>query len=623
VTGPGFRVVLSCICIWALAITQGSAEPAGQAAEVPRSADVAAAVEKYWVAPYKDQLCFVMPWDSDRPERARVCPPGETRQIWLDIDGHKLLSGEHRAVIHVSAKRLARGSTSARGDILRRLMDLAREAPQRSYWYRWQENGPSKQACPFGESFAREVSALGQRTKALPEYVLWLPSAWVCLPPKILPPSLRSDTEAKVAFCLDEYEPVCLTVTNLGNTDLEFDVAVAPPGGPLTVSGPLVRRVNLSLKVWPLRLPESSRMAVYTYNYGMDSAEHVAFLKRMKCNWFSLALPQFSVEGDQVICDFKHTDSSLRNVKPSGKGLFIWSAVMEFEKQLKNKANIDRKDRRFELFLRQYLTQIARHMQQQGWKPEDYAVQLWDEAGLPGRDNPEEVFPLLARAARMMREVEPKIQIMNNPAPGGLWLKYYDMIANETAIWSPHGGTVFSTQETRGLRWKDVQHLDPEKNRNLMLQAYLKSNRESLGTKLWTYFNRSFPYDPIVYYRHMPWKNKRMEFDGVSFFASWYVTGGTLNQPIYLGTQGWWRYALKDLYGWREGVEDIQYLEMVEDAAKTAASPTVARELAAVYDRALKRVIGEQFWPQDSFELEKAIHTSRQELAEALVRQQR
>jgi hypothetical protein len=223
----------------------------------------------------------------------------------------------------------------------------------------------------------------------------------------------------------------------------------------------------------------------------------------------------------------------------------------------------------------------------------------------------------------MMREVEPKIQVMNNPLLQGSWLKYYDMIADETAIWCPHGGAVFSTQETRGLRWKDVQHLDPDKNRNVMRQGYLKSNREGRGTKLWTYYNRSFPYDPMAYYRHMPWKDKWMEFDGVSFFASWYVTGGALKKPSYLGTKNWWRYALKDLYGWREGVEDIQYLEMVEDAAKTAASPDAARKLTAVYNRALKRVIGEHFWPKDSFELERSIHTSRQELAEALVHQQR
>ena len=577
------------------------------------------AIEKHWVAPFKDRLTFVMPWDSKRPERARICPAGETRQIWLDVNGHRLQAGKQTLILDVVAKRLNDGPAPSRHEMLTRLQALAAEAPSRSYWYPWKECKPEKEACPHGASFVNAVRKSGRRTE-LPEYVLWTPSAWIGVPPCSLPPTLDSEARVATAFCLDEWEPVCLTVTNLGEVDLEFDISVSPDGTDKPeAEDSLVRRVELELEIWPLRLPPTARMAAFTFNYGMGDAEHVAFLKRMKCNWFSLANPKFTVSGDEIECDLSYTDRSLQAVRPHGKGLFVYSLLMDFVNGLEKDAGIKPSDDRFEPLLRSYLTQFLRHMRAEQWKPEDYAVQLWDEPGLKNRDDPDEVFPLIKRAARIMREIEPDVQIMVNPLLKPKQLNYYAMIDEETAIWCPHQGAVYTLTDARPLRWDRARSLDPSRQGNLVLQGYLKTSREQGGSQLWTYFNRDFPYSPIVYYRHMPWKNKWMEFDGVSFFGSWYVTGGVLKNPNHRGTPQWWRYSLKDMYGWREGIEDIQYLELAAAAAGTRGSRS--RRAMTVYDRALKRVIGQGWWAKDPLLLEEAITTSRRELAEVVIQE--
>ena len=580
--------------------------------------EAADAVEKYWVAPYKDRLTFVMPWDSERPEQARICPAGETRQIWLDCDGHRLKAGKHSLRVVVSAKRLHDAPAPSPDQIRARIQSLAGQVAQRSYWYPWRECKPDKEPCPYGASFADAVRKAGRRDD-LPEFVLWTPSAWIGIPPCLLPPTLDDNNHADAAFCLDEWEPVCLTVTNLSEADLEFDVQLFTTKEAERQSrDPLVRQVDVDLAIWPLRLPPSARMSVFTFNYGKGDQEYIAVLKRMKCNWFSLGNPRFTINGDKIDCDFEITDRTLNAVRPHGKGVFIYSMLMEFVQQVEKDAQIKPGDPRFEPLLRSYLTQVVQYMQSEGWKPEDYAVQLWDEPGLKGRDDPDSVFPLIQHAARIMKEEEPGVQIMVNPLLKPEQIQYYAMIDEETAIWCPHQGAVYSTEDMRRLRWNRARLLDPSKQGQLVLQGYLKTSRDKLGSKLWTYFNRDFPYSPIVYYRHMPWKNKWMDFDGVSFFASWYVTGGTLQDPGYMQTRQWWLYSLKDLYGWREGIEDIQYLEMAEDMARTHRSQS--RRIMTAYESALKRVVDQGWWAKDPLLLEQAITTSRRELAEAMIK---
>jgi len=617
------------------------------------------AVRKMWITPHQNRLAFVMPWDSTRPEKARVCPPGETRQIWLDVDGHHLPPGKHRVRVTVRAERLPRGEAPvdtkaapalkdlgtgiagalddladqmetedapSRADVAKRLKALAAEEKERNYWYKWRgDKRPEKRPLPRERTFTQVLDAALKADDPLPEWVLWDASAWAGIPPRVLPPSLEDAAEAGAELCLDEWEPVCLTVTNLSELPLRFSVEFADADAKPKGAGPLVKHVLLSVEVWPIRLPKASRMEVYTWNYGNTSREHLTFLQSMKVNWFSLSNPDFTVEGDKLTCEFKNTDASIEAVKPFGKGMFIFSAVHDFNKKLAEQAKVKRDDARYEPLLRQYLTQWMQHMKDVGSKPEDYAIELWDEPGQRGYWDKDWVFELIAKAADIMRETEPKVQIMENPLMA-FNQHFYDLIADDVTIWSPHGGTVYLTEDTREKTWEDAKGLNAgESHRNscFMNQMYLKKLCREHGARRWTYYQHKPDATrcPLGYFRHFPWKNKWMGFEGVSFWSCWYNTGGALEDPIYLGTREWWLYALKGMYGWREGVEDVQYLEMLEDAAADleAKGDAKAAPLRQAYESAIKRVVAQGWWATDPWKLEAAMKQSRREAARALI----
>jgi hypothetical protein len=363
-------------------------------------------------------------------------------------------------------------------------------------------------------------------------------------------------------------------------------------------------------------------MEVYTWNYATSDKEHLAFLKRMKVNWFSLDNPKFKVEGDNLTCDFRDTDTSLAAVKEFGKGMFIFSALGSFSKELADATKIGREDPRYKPLLRQYLTQWMRHMQEKGWKPEDYAIELWDEPGQEGYHDHDWVFELIAESAATMKEVEPRVQVMVNPLMR-FNKKWYDTLAGHVAVWCPYGGLVYLKEDTRDKTWDAVNGLDPKDfaQSNLMSQVYFRKMRAEHGCRLWTYFQRQpTVQNGIVYYRHFPWKDKWMGFDGVSFWSSWYATGGALENPIYLGVPNWEAYAVKGVYGWRDGVEDVQYLELLEDAVAQckAQSPDRAEALDKLLYAAQKRVADTGWWASTPELLESAINQSRREIAQAL-----
>jgi hypothetical protein len=635
------------------------------AAETPRWEE---AISRGWVVPQKDRLSLVLPWDSNRPERVRVCPAGETRQIWLDLDGHALAAGDHRVWVRVSAERLPREKTPQgpsvdpageadapieapapgmdlpgeeiglaeqmeteegpdRQQMAARLRKLSEEAERRNYWYRWRgDKKPRKEPLDRNGSFRLAVRQSIRAEAPLPEYVLWPPSPWVDYPPSVLPPGLESAERVKASLCRDEREPVCLAVTNLGELPLRFSVEFLAHRPRAAEGVSLTRAVNLAVEVWPVRLPPSSRMAVFTWNYGMGSGPYLDFLKRMKCNWFSAGNPDFTVENGRLQCDFEKTDKILAEVKQRGRAMFIFSALGDFNKSLKKQTGKGANHPHYDELLREYLTRWVKHMRELGWEPEDWAVQLWDEPGMKGHWDKDWVFKLIARAAEIIHQVEPQAQVMENPLMR-FNKRYYDMIADEVDIWCPHGGTVYLTEDTRGVAWEEVKDLDPQASHRdscLMHQVYLRRLCNRYDAVRWTYYQHrpDATRSPIGFFRHFPWKNEWMGFEGVSFWSSWYTTAGTLENPNYLGTKKWWLHTLKGMYGWREGVEDVQYLELLEDAVRelsTRGYKNRAQKLRSTYHRALKRVVDQGWWATDPWELQKAIQRSRQEIMEALV----
>lgn len=639
--------------------------PCVSAAETPRWEE---AISRRWVVPQKDRLSLVIPWDSNRPERVRVCPAGQTRQIWLDIDGHALPAGKHRVWLRISAERLPRERAPEapsmdpagepddtmgapvpemdlpgeeiglaekmeaeegldRKKMAARLRKLGEEAQERNYWYRWRgDKKPRKESLDREGSFQVAVQRAIRTDGPLPEYVLWAPSPWVDYPPSVLPAGLAGADQVEVSLCRDEREPVCLAVTNLGELPLRFSVEFLPRAPQAAETTSLSRSVKLAVEVWPVRLPPTSRMAVFTWNYGMGSEPHLDFLKRMKCNWFSAGNPDFTVEDGRLRCDFEKMDKTLAEVKKRGRAMFIFSALGDFNKSLKKQTGRGSEHPQYDEFLREYLTRWVRHMRELGWEPQDWAVQLWDEPGMKGHWDKDWVFKLIARGAEIIHEVEPDAQVMENPLMR-FNKRYYDMIADDVDIWCPHGGTVYLTEDTREVKWEEVRDLDPQASHRdscLMHQVYLRRLCAEHDAVRWTYYQHrpDATRSPIGFFRHFPWKNKWMGFEGVSFWSSWYSTAGALKDPIYLGTKKWWLHTLKGMYGWREGVEDIQYLELLQDAAREAEQQgrtENARELRATYRSALKRVVEQGWWATDPWQLESAIQRSRRQIIGALL----
>ena len=73
------------------------------------------------------------------------------------------------------------------------------------------------------------------------------------------------------------------------------------------------------------------------------------------------------MRGNEVDCDFEGTDKSM--MPHASRRIFIYSLLMEFVNQLEKDAQVKQTDRTVAP------TQLVRHMQSNGWKSEDYAVQ--------------------------------------------------------------------------------------------------------------------------------------------------------------------------------------------------------------------------------------------------------
>jgi len=627
---------------------------AAHCASVAAATDWAKVITPHWVGPVQDRLALVMPWDNNRPGPGAVCPPGESRQIWLDIDGHQLTAGSHRFWVIVKAapykpKTPKRKNTDVTDDLLDELEDettdneftnpraegraertrflraLATGDKDRNYWYHWVDNLKyKKMPLQREQTFVAAVEQAVASKTPLPRFVVWNPGKWIDLPPKVLPPTLKHGTQLpKLELCLDEYESACLTVTNTTPAPLSFTLRFAA-AAPAVAQRLDTYAAEVQLEAWPIRLPAKSRFEVYSWNYGNGDLQHLAFLQRMKVNWFSLSNPKFSVNDGKLVCDFTDLDKQLPVVRKFGKGMFIFAALPEFMKELDKQTGVKRGTPECEHHMQEYFGQWLRHMREQGWEPEDYAVELWDEPGQKGHHDQQWKFDLIAAAAKIMQTTEPDVQIMENPLMF-FHRKWYDQLAPHVKIWCPYGGLIYLKDSTHAKTWDDVKDLDPTvfAESNLMTQVYLRDLAHRYDSRRWTYFQRDAKVqNGIVYFRHFPWKNKWMGFDGVSFWSSWYATGGALDKPIYLGTRNWQAYAIKGMYGWRDGVEDVQYLELLEDrvAATAQSDPAASANFADVLKRAQKRVADTGWWARTPELLENAIHESRREIAKALIR---
>ncbi|MEI7731109.1 MAG: hypothetical protein WCO56_16145 [Verrucomicrobiota bacterium] len=611
------------------------------------------AVTKMWVTPAMDRLNLVGPWRGTRPDRGAVCPPGETRQIWLDFDGHKLPPGTHALWLAITATVDRQTNTlpvdfstnapipaekldACEKELMTRTNTLSPERrlflhalgatePKRNHWHHWDaEMNPVKKRLVRPAKFSAILAAAINLHRPIPHFVVWTPNRWLDLAPTVLPPALGQATNLPpVELCRDEYDSACVTVSSLAEVPLRFEVQFltnAPPDDWTNSPNTVVLRAKVT--VWPIRLPASSRMEVFTWNHLPLETNHLAFLKQMKVNWFTLTAPKFTIQTNRVLCDFTEMDASLDVAKPFGKGLFADGFLTAFSDLVEKQTSFTRSNVTYMKLLDQYLGQWTKHMRDKGWKPEDYAIQLWPEPGQAGVSDQDWLFDLMARTSAMLKKIEPKAQIMENPSMP-FNQKWYDQMAtNSTAILAPAAGQFYLPEDTRDKTWDQVRRSNATvtAESRLMTQVYLRKLNAERGCRRWLYFQREAnQQNSIAYFRNAPWKSKWMGLEGVCFNTSWLATGGALENPHYRSTEFWEEYAVKGMYAWRDGMEDIQYLELLEEPLRQIerTNPTHAKFLRDMWIKAQKRVadIGGTETPD---KLDDAIALSRRELIMAL-----
>jgi len=385
------------------------------------------AVKKLWVTANLDRINLLIPWDGKYRAPARVIAPGETRQVWLDIDATKLAAGRYSTWVIVRANRqIEEGEPGDVDDFMTALgpgpkeqqnflRKLAGEAEQRNQWWHWVDNLKyRKKPIADGEHASGFVASvervLNRKPDKLPEVVVWTPNRWIDYPPNVMPPTLQSGGALHTSLARGEREGVCITITNVSPVKQKINVTLSPEKPDPVGNTHRAAAIKLDVEIWPITLPDVARFDIFTYNYANTDKRHLKLLKDMKCNWFSLQNPDFVVTDNRLVCDFTKTDKSLAAVKPFGKGLFIWAAVLDFTKKIKKNHGIDRTDPHFMPQLQQYLTQWVRHMRQSGWSTRDYAIQLWDEPGQKGHHDQPWKLALIAEAADMLRSAEPDVR---------------------------------------------------------------------------------------------------------------------------------------------------------------------------------------------------------------------
>jgi hypothetical protein len=285
--------------------------------------------------------------------------------------------------------------------------------------------------------------------------------------------------------------------------------------------------VALDVQIQPLRLPAGVPFGTYSYNFG--TSDPTADLVRHRNTWFTLAAPTvngYDVGSGSITLDFTGTDATVAEARSYGGKLI---SAFGFVRSLQLDHGLDWNNPAHQPLIRSYFTQWIDHMDALGVGYDAYAIYLWDEPDAATTSKVLDLCPQLRAARPQVRLVNSLNQIFS---------------AGDVTQWQ--GCLDYFIP----IRYA-LEHNAP------LVDAF--ETVQAGGGRVWTYDQKAYQndaltIDPIDLYRRQPWRTVwNQGFDGVSFFSSAYAYASTPGQV----TPG------KGMEGWREGIEDVQWLVML------------------------------------------------------------
>lgn len=348
---------------------------------------------------------------------------------------------------------------------------------------------------------------------------------------------------------------------------------------------PVQKSIRLAVHVYPLSLPQVVPFDVYSYNYGDHM--HREFLASYRLNWFTMSEPNFDIVDNQIVLDFGNANGAIADHRQFGaKLLSIYGFVQKLDKELREKHQISWEDARTKTFIVSYFEQWVAYLKSQGLMYDDYAMSLWDEPGLKDRSDEQKLLEICP----LLRKADPDVQLAldfcaERPEFFEQISPYVDLfipIKDMVIVPSRDAEGLLDALKAKGVSANSMAYKQASRQLQFKRLRHDQERRKSL----WTYDQKatdagSHLICPIDLYRRQPWLTVwNGGFDGVAFFASWYASGGG-------------REPCKGLEAWREGVEDVQWLLLLQDELRnletTAAVGRQSPEALAAAEAVLSR----------------------------------
>lgn len=324
------------------------------------------------------------------------------------------------------------------------------------------------------------------------------------------------------------------------------------------------KSIDMIISVWPFNLPSKLPINVFTWDYGVATstdAWHQEFVDHKINSWHM----QVGLADDILISpdgtlqrqpDFSGLTEGIRRAKQSG-GIMLFESS-SFRKTQFGNTTLDAgwpvvgggqapyMSDAWQKAFTQWLRAFVSYLQQEGV---DYDQWLW----YPYDEEMSEVF--LAQV-KLVRDIDPQIKVFADP----VWFDFLtrgDELKNE---WAPSLGVFCPRYRTP---------INPYEESEI---AIIRAS----GAKFWNYFCgvRMRGVSPSAHYRSRGWAAWRYKLDGISFWRPVVVndnekpTDPQATPTIYQTPDGFARTRRWE--AWRDGIQDYQYLVMLEELAAKA-----------------------------------------------------
>ena len=315
-------------------------------------------------------------------------------------------------------------------------------------------------------------------------------------------------------------------------------------------------KAYLTVGFWPVSFPEETTLYTYNWSYLLwptlvgREKEAVQDLFAHYTNTFVilytyLPKPSFDKDGNIIAMDFSKFDQQLDYHK-GAKMYLLWPGFAAPYNRSLWSWSLEFMSPQWEKAFEEWVRAVVNHLEERGIKKNQFAFYPVDEPGYtPGK--PLSVHQIHVETAKKIKEIDPDLLVYANPI-GQINEEGLEQIAQVTDILCP-----------------DLKQLVIEEDRNALTQT---------GRTIWTYQCNGPGKDlsPIGYYRLQSWGAWLTGARGSGF---WTYVGGGGNVWDDLSEK---RSTYAIIYGseeelvpskrweaWREGIEDYEYLVMLEN----------------------------------------------------------